>query len=120
MTDPQWTTLLRVLNGERLNPLPVALLVDCPWFSYRAGTGHMDYFTDDAVWLEANLTACAEFPDVMLVPGFWAEYGMSTNPSAFGCKCVWPEDQFPFPEKILEGCEQIPDIRKPNCRTDGL
>ena len=33
----------------------------------------------------------------MFLPGFWAEYGMCTEPSAFGAKLVWTEDDFPHP-----------------------
>ena len=43
----------------------------------------MDYFTSDALWLEANLKAIREFPDVLFLPGFWSEYGMCTEP---GCR----------------------------------
>ena len=31
MTDPQWQDLLRVINGELLDPLPAGLIVGSPW-----------------------------------------------------------------------------------------
>ena len=120
MTDSQWEELLRVLAGEVLDPPPVGLIVDSPWLPGWAGFSILDYLTDERVWLEVNLKACRRFPGIMLLPGFWAEYGMSTEPSAFGCKCVWPEREFPYPERVLDDLSQVGRLKRPNCRSDGL
>jgi uroporphyrinogen-III decarboxylase len=120
MTYPQWRDLLRVLDGELLDPLPVGFIVDSPWLAGWHGISIVDYFTDDAAWLEANFRAVRRFPDVLFLPGFWAEYGMCTEPSAFGTKCIWPENDFPFAEKVLHDYAEVNRLAKPNCRTDGL
>ena len=120
MTDKQWQDLLRVHRGELLDPLPVGLIIDSPWLPNWAGMTILDYLTDDQRWLEANLKAVRRFPDVMFLPGFWAEYGMCTEPSAWGAKCVWPENEFPFAEKVVHDYSEVNRLRKPNCRTDGL
>jgi len=120
MSDLQWCDLLHVLNGEVLNPLPVGLIIDSPWLPGWAGASVLDYLTDDRLWLEANVKAIRQFPDVMFLPGFWAEYGMCTEPSAFGAKCVWPKDDFPFAGKVLRDYADVDKLQKPNCRTDGL
>jgi len=120
MTDNQWRDLLRVLGGELLDPLPVGFIVDCPWLAWWCGISIVDYLSDDAAWLEANFLAERRFPDMLFLPGFWAEYGMCTEPSAFGAKCVWPEGEFPFAEKILFDYADVHRLKKPNCRTDGL
>ncbi|MHC4177547.1 MAG: uroporphyrinogen decarboxylase family protein [Planctomycetota bacterium] len=120
MTDKQWDDLLRVLDGDLLEPLPVGLIIDCPWLPGWAGASILDYLTDDGVWLEANLKVTRRFPEVMFLPGFWAEYGMCTEPSAFGAKCVWPADDFPHARKMLPDYADIRRLEKPNCRTDGM
>jgi len=120
MTDEQWRDLLRVLDGELLEPLPVGFIIDSPWLAAWHGVSIVDYVTDDAAWLEANMRAVRRFPDVLLLPGFWAEYGMCTEPSAFGSKCVWPEHDFPFAEKMLFDYGDVSRLAKPNPRTDGL
>ncbi len=120
MTDQQWQTLLDVIDGRKIDPPPVGFLVDGPWLADLSGVGLNDYLTDGRIWLEANLHAVRRFPEVMFFAGFWSEYGMSTNPSAFGAKCVWPEDGFPSPETVLDGYEAVDRLAKPNCRTDGL
>ncbi len=120
MTDPQWSQLLRVLAGQPPAAVPVGLIVDSPFVPPWAGVAMLDYLTDDACWLEANLRLCQRFPDIWFLPGFWAEFGMCTEPSAFGSKCVFPSSEFPFAEKMLADHRQIDALKKPNCRTDGL
>jgi uroporphyrinogen decarboxylase len=120
MTDLQWQDLLRVIGGEYLDPLPVGLIVDSPWLPGWAGVSMLDYFADERVWLEANLRAVRRFEGISLLPGFWMEYGMCTEPSAFGAKCTWYDDTFPSAGKILYDYAEIGRLEKPNCRTDGL
>ena len=121
MTDQQWNRLLSVLDGTLLDPLPVGLIVDCPWLpGWAGGMSVLDYLSDDGLWLEANFKAIRRFPDVIFLPGFWAEYGMCTEPSAFGCRCVWPEDDFPFARKMLDDFADVQRLTKPDCRTDGM
>ena len=120
MTDRQWHQLLRVLGGELLEPLPVGLIIDSPWLAGWHGVSMLDYFTDDEAWWEANLQAVRRFPDVWFLPGFWSEYGMCTEPSAFGARCAMPENDFPHAEKMLYDYAEANRLTKPNCRTDGL
>jgi uroporphyrinogen decarboxylase len=120
MTDQQWDSLLKIVGGDLLDPLPAGFLVDGPWVTGVNHVGLMDYFTDNRVWLDANLEAMRRFPDILWLPGFWAEYGMISNPPSFGAKCVWPEDGFPTCEPVLRGCDDIPQLKKPDVRTDGL
>ncbi len=120
MTNAQWEILLKVLGGEPIDPPPVGLIVDCPWLPGWAGATILEYLTDDRVWLKTNLKAAARFPDVMLLPGFWAEYGMCTEPAAFGARCIWPANDFPFAAKMLHDYADIARLTKPNCRTDGM
>ena len=120
MTDAQWQELIRVVNGDLLDPLPVGLIVDSPWLPGWAGISILDYFGDEQAWLRVNLEAAKRFDQIHLLPGFWAEYGMCTEPSAFGAKCVWFENAFPSVERVLHGYEEIGRVKKPNCKTDGL
>jgi uroporphyrinogen decarboxylase len=56
----------------------------------------------------------------MFLPGFWSEYGMCTEPSAFGAKCIFWKNEFPFAEKTISSSLDIPNIKIPNPETDGL
>ncbi|MBN1588689.1 MAG: hypothetical protein JW888_04165 [Pirellulales bacterium] len=120
MNDVQWHDLLRVIDGKLVDPMPVGLIIDSPWLPNWAGVSILDYFHDPDVWLQANLRAIRQFKRICFLPGFWSEYGMCTEPSAFGAKCVWWEDTFPTVEKTLFQYDDIDHLTKPDCRTNGL
>ena len=120
MTEEQWEKLQRVLAGESLDPLPVGFIIDSPWLPGWAGISTLDYFSGDQFWFEANLKAIQKFPDVMFLPGFWAEFGMCTEPSAFGAKCIWQNNEQPYADKIISDFEGVISLNKPNPKTDGL
>ncbi|MBN1576925.1 MAG: hypothetical protein JW913_10250 [Chitinispirillaceae bacterium] len=120
MTDLQWDILQKVVGGGAVNPLPIGFIIDSPWLPNWYGVKILDYFSNDAVWLDANLKAVRDFPDVMFLPGFWSEFGMCTEPSAFGARGVFPADEFPFAHKIISSADDIDSLRVPNPATDGL
>ena len=120
MTSEQWEKLLAVISGELVEPLPVGFIIDSPWLPGWAGMSTIDYFSSEQMWFEANLKAVRQFPEVMFLPGFWAEFGMCTEPSAFGAKCCWQENELPFAEKIITDIQDVDSVRKPNPKTDGL
>ena len=120
MTDHQWNILLKVIEGERISPLPVGFIIDSPWLPNWYGVKIIDYFSNDDIWFKANLKAINDFPDVMFLPGFWSEYGMCTEPSAFGAKCIFPDNEFPFANKIINSTDDILSLPIPNPKTDGL
>jgi len=120
MTDQQWELLKRTMRGEKSTPLPVGFIIDCPWLPNWYGARILDYFSNDQLWLDANLKALTEFPDVMFLPGFWSEYGMCTEPSAFGARCTFPPNEFPHAHKVLLTPDDIDTLPTPNPATDGL
>ena len=120
MNDQQWNTLVSVVRGEALSPVPTAFIIDSPWLPNWAGHSILDYFTDESVFLDDNLKAIRTFPGAMFLPGFWSEYGMCTEPSAFGSVSVWGEDEFPFARKVLHTPSQVERLEKPNPRKHGL
>lgn len=120
MTDKQWIDLIAIVNGEKKQPLPIGFIIDCPWLPNWYGINILDYFTNDELWLKANLKAIDTFPEVMFLPGFWSEYGMCTEPSAFGAKCVFWKNEFPFAERIIHTTDDIRKLKLPNPQSDGL
>ncbi|NLS93847.1 MAG: uroporphyrinogen decarboxylase [Planctomycetaceae bacterium] len=120
MTDPQWESLLRVFDGELLDELPIGFIIDSPWLPGWSGISILDYYSSERLWLESNLKAIRQFPQVTFLPGFWSEFGMCTEPASFGAKCVFPENEFPFAEKVLDSFDEVARLTKPDCRVDGL
>jgi uroporphyrinogen decarboxylase len=120
MIDQQWDLLNRVIKGEVINPMPVGFIIDCPWLPNWYGKQIIDYFSNDRIFIDANLKAINDFPDVIFLPGFWSEFGMCTEPSAFGARCSFPSNEFPHAFKIINSLDDINGLHQPNPRTDGL
>jgi uroporphyrinogen-III decarboxylase len=120
MTDKQWQELVAVVNGEPRTRPPIAFIIDSPWLPNWFGIDILDYFTNEELWFQANRKAIETFPEVIFLPGFWSEFGMCTEPSAFGAKCVFHQNEFPFAEKMIQDVAQIDDLAEPNPATDGL
>ncbi|MEI8044324.1 MAG: uroporphyrinogen decarboxylase family protein, partial [Verrucomicrobiota bacterium] len=120
MTDHQWTELLAVIAGEPRERPPVGFIIDCPWLPNWAGRDILDYFTSEDLWFAAHRKAIEAFPEVTFLPGFWSEFGMCTEPSAFGAKCVFHRNEFPFADKVIRDVAQIDDLAEPDPATDGL
>ncbi|MBN2592353.1 MAG: uroporphyrinogen decarboxylase family protein [Sedimentisphaerales bacterium] len=120
MRQEQWDKLLAVINGEFVEPLPIGFIIDSPWLPGWTGISALDYYSSEQMWFEANLKAVQQFPQVIFMPGFWSEFGMCTEPSAFGSKCSWQENEMPYADKIITDIEQAGSLTKPNPKKDGL
>ncbi|MBN1765312.1 MAG: hypothetical protein JW860_08660 [Sedimentisphaerales bacterium] len=120
MNQAQWQTIVNVIQGNQSEPLPAGFIIDSPWLPGWFGCTTLDYYTSDDIWFAANRRAIETFPEAIFLPGFWSEYGMCTEPSAFGAKCQWHEGNLPHAEKIIADIAEVANIKKPNVRTDGL
>src|SRR5512136_3139097 len=114
MTDKQWNELLAVISGAPRSRPPIGFIIDSPWLPNWYGADILDYFTSEELWFQANRKAIETFPEVTFLPGFWSEFGMCTEPSAFGAKCVFQRNELPFADKIIRDVAQIADLPDPN------
>lgn len=112
--------LKKIINGEKAKPLPIGFIADSPWLPGWYGIQILDYFSNDELWLKANLKAIRDFPDVMFLPGFWSEFGMCTEPSAFGARCRFPQNEFPHAHAVIKSLQEIESLAEPEPETDGL
>ena len=120
MTDKQWGILLKVIKGENVEPIPVGFVIDCPWLPNWYGIRILDYFSNDQLWMDANLKAINDFPEAIFLPGFWSEFGMCTEPSAFGARCTFPGNEFPHAHRVIKSADDIADLPQPDPSKDGL
>jgi len=120
MRNSAWNDLVALIDGKELDFQPVGFIIDSPWIPGWYGISSIDYYTSDELWFQSNLKAAKSFPDVWFIPGFWSEYGMCTEPSAFGSRMIFLEKNLPYAEKILSGIEGAGLLPQPNVKTDGL
>ncbi len=119
MTDSQWQELLDVVNGTGSGPT-AGFIIDSPWLPNWYGISILDYLGSDELWFEANIKAQQTFPQCLFLPGFWSEFGMCTEPSAFGVRCLYPQNDFPTPLADAAILERLDSFSSPDPRQAGM
>ena len=120
MTNNQWDSLLAVVQGRNEHNKELGFIIDSPWLPGWAGISTLDYYSSDEIWLKTNLKAIELFPEITFLPGFWSEYGMCTEPSAFGARSVWYTENLPHAERVIHSSDDIGQLPQPNVTCDGL
>ncbi len=115
-----WEHFARVTHEGQADRVPVALIVDSPWLPGYAGIDTLDYFLREDEWLRINLGLLERFPDVVWIPGFWVEYGMAAEPSAFGARVVWHHDGAPSIDPVRGGLTALAEMEPPDPQRHGL
>jgi len=72
--------------------VPVVLFATGHYLAWFGGVKQKDYWTNVVERLKIQLKFQDKFPDVMLYPGIWPDYGTAVEPSAFGVKIDWPQN----------------------------
>jgi uroporphyrinogen decarboxylase len=119
MSTP-WELFRQAARLEEPERVPVALIVDSPWLPGYAGIDTRDYFLLPDKWLEINLGLLERFPDVSWIPGFWVEYGMAAEPSAFGARIYFYPDRPPSVEPLVTDLAFWADAKPVDPQVDGL
>lgn len=107
MRPEQWDVLKRAARLEKLDRVPMALIIDSPWIPGYLGLSHMDYYLDPEVWFQSNLRIHKEYPEIIFVPSWWMEYGMAAEPSAMGAKIKFWGDNTPSECQRLQRIEEV-------------
>ena len=107
MRPEQWETFKKAARMEKLDKIPIALIIDSPWIPGYLGINHMDYYLDPELWFQSNLKIHQEYPDIIFIPSWWMEYGMAAEPSVLGTKIKFWQDNTPSEYHTLYRLEDI-------------
>ena len=107
MRPEQWEIFKKAARLEKLDKVPMAMIIDSPWIPGYLGIKHMDFYLDPNLWFESHLKIHREFPEIIFVPGWWMEYGMAAEPSALGAKIKFWHDNTPSEYHQLFHIEDI-------------
>jgi uroporphyrinogen decarboxylase len=110
MRPEQWETFKKAARMEKLDKIPMALIIDSPWIPGYLGINHMDYYLNPDLWFQSNLKIHQEYPDIIFIPSWWMEYGMAAEPSALGTKIKFWQDNTPSEYRTLYHIEDIDDF----------
>jgi len=112
MRPEQWDIFKRAARREKLDRIPMALIIDSPWIPGYLGLNHLDYYLDPELWFQSHRKIHREFPNIIFVPGWWMEYGMAAEPSALGAKIkFWPQNT-PSECPLLLRLEDVAELPK--------
>jgi uroporphyrinogen decarboxylase len=103
--------LVDVIEGRELNKLPVGFIIDS-LVSGWAGHGEDSIFRIGRGWL-APTAAIARIPKRFSCRG-WSEFGLLTEPSAFGRPASLAGEGFPLSGSMIEDMEAMGSIELPN------
>jgi len=120
MRPEQWETFKRAARLEKLDRVPMALIIDSPWIPGYLGLNHMDYYLDPELWFQSNLKIHQEFPEIIFVPSWWMEYGMAAEPSALGAKIKFWQDNTPSEYHTLYHLEDMDEFPEYEVETDAF
>jgi uroporphyrinogen decarboxylase len=118
--SPAWQDFLTAARGGTPERVPTALIIDSPWMPGFAGMNTLDFFLYPDEWLAMHLKVLERFPDVVFLPGFWVEYGMANEPSAYGAGIVWRADSPPGMRHLDLPSGEWASLPRPDPKTDGL
>ena len=119
MRPEQWQQFKAAAKRQPAACAPLALIVDSPWIPGFLGVNHLDYYLDAETWFQANLRLAQEFPEVILFPSWWVEYGMAIEPSAMGTRLHFFEDRTPSQTPVLFRASDIDRFTPVNPLADG-
>ncbi len=121
MKDEKWERLKNVILNGNDGKVPVSFIVDSPWIPGFYNIDTLDYYLDENLWFDCNMNLRTRFPDVTWFPGFWWEYGMGIEASAFGGRLVFHHGQPPSIDAINRNLDfWAENIKTRNPETDGL
>ena len=80
-----------IVGGQNLNDVLLAIWNTAPFLNTLYGVGIRKYYFEPEIKMEVQLKFCDQFPDIMCLPGIWADFGALCEPSAFGCEIFWPD-----------------------------
>ena len=120
MRPEQWQTFRKAARREKLDRVPMALIIDSPWIPGYLGINHLDYYLDPELWFQSNLEIHQEFPDIIFVPSWWMEFGMAAEPSALGAKIKFWQDNTPSEYHSLFHIEDLESLPEYEVEADAM
>ena len=120
MRPEQWQHFKAAAKFQNTEGVPISLIIDSPWIPGYLGIKHIDYYFDQEVWFQSNLRIAEEFPEVIVFPSWWVEYGMAIEPSAIGGRVRFEAGQTPSQLPMLFRLEDLDQFAELNPQTDGL
>lgn len=110
-----------VLEGRSGTPALVAVWNTGPFLNTLAGVPIREYYFEAEVKLRVQLEFIDRFPEMICLPGVWADFGALLEPSAFGCEIRWPSPgAMPMAQPLKLSESELARLRPIDPHKDGL
>jgi len=120
MNDVKWEKLRRAAECGPQDRVSTAMIVDSPWIPGYAGISTLDFYTDQSVFLNAYQRVKDDFPDLILLPDYWVEFGMAAESSGLGCKLNFYADQPVMTSHLGSNVQDLAKLPVPDPYRDGI
>ncbi len=108
------------LNHQEPDEVPVVIWASAPPLPNIMGVNSQQFYHNVQLKLHTQLAFQKEFPEIIMFPGLFPDFGVAGEASAFGCDILWQENNAPFANRIFTSIEQIKHLKIPNPHKDGL
>ena len=119
MTTP-WELFKQTARLEKTDTVPLAFIVDSPWLPGYAGVDTLDFYLKTDLWFNTYRRLLDRWPGVTWVPGFWVEYGMVIEPSAYGIQMFFHDDRPPSLEAVVTDPAHWANVPVPDVKEAGF
>jgi len=123
MTRAQWEAITSTVKGTN-KCVAAAAIIDSPWIPGYCGCSFLDFYCRPDIWFEDYKKVHNDFPTVSFLPDWWVEYGMAAEPSGFGARIRFSDDNMPTVYPVIDSQDKIGEITAslpdPDPRADGL
>jgi uroporphyrinogen decarboxylase len=100
--------------------VPVCIWSVALWYLVQNGINVRDYYQGLDLKLNTQVACQDEYPETIMLPGIWPDFGVAAEPSAFGCEVVWKEGEAPNARPALTTARQILSMKPVNVLSAGL
>ena len=109
--------ILETVDGKEPDQVPVTVHPLGDWCAEFYGVNERQIYFNPEVMLQAMLKARKRFRGLVSVK---PDFSVVIEPSAIGCRVIWPEDTTPYVTPCVKTVEDVDDLTLPNPLTDGL
>jgi len=112
--------LKRIVTNKDKDDVLIAIWDTAPFLNSLAGVESKNYYYDVEVKLKVQIWFQEQFPDFVLFPGIWADYGAVCEPSAFGCEIKMKGDSPAVVSPAIKSTSDIMSLKAIDPLTAGL
>jgi uroporphyrinogen-III decarboxylase len=115
-----YDNLLTTLAHKQLDSIPVCIWNTRAPLGLAGGKKMIDYYQSLDVKISSQLAPLDLWEDVLIIPGYWPDYGIALEGSAFGCPIHFANNNPPQPLTRFKDISKINSLKNWSPLENGL